>query len=266
MSTQLVHSSHDADTDVATVTLDDPDRYNPFSEELVADLQEVLDDLDQREPSCLVLEGNGPAFSAGGDIELMKRTIEGEQTPHERVRGIERQDPALLQLKKFPAPTVAKVDGPAAGAGANLAIACDIVLASESASVGFAFRNVGLNVDGGTSGLLPHIVGEKIAKELTFTGEQIDAERAHDLGLFNHVYPDDEFDERADEWVEEKLASGPTVALNYTKKLIDGGFKKSFEQAQEDEAVYQAACVPTDDHEEGVRAFLDGREPEFTGK
>jgi enoyl-CoA hydratase/carnithine racemase len=266
MSENLVQYDHDSSTDIVTITLNDPDRNNPFSQELVAQLQDALDEADRVDPRTLVLQGAGPAFSAGGDIELMKRTIEGEETPHDRVRGIERQDPALSQLKHFPAPTVAKVDGPAAGAGANLAIACDIVLASERSSIGFAFRNVGLNVDGGTSGLLPHIVGEKVAKELTFTGEQIDAERAKDLGLFNHVYPNDEFGERADEFVEEKLANGPTVAINYTKKLINGGFKKSFEQAQEDEAVYQAACVDTHDHEEGVRAFLEKREAEFEGR
>lgn len=93
-----------------------------------------------------MVEGAGPAFSAGGDIELIRDQIEGDETPHDRVRAIEQQDPALRALKTFPAPTVAKVDGPAAGAGANLAIVCDIILASERASIGFAFRNVGLSV------------------------------------------------------------------------------------------------------------------------
>jgi 2-(1,2-epoxy-1,2-dihydrophenyl)acetyl-CoA isomerase len=266
MTADMILLAHDEERGIATITLNDPDRNNPFSRQLVAELQDALNEAEALEPRCLVVEGAGPAFSAGGDIELMKETIEGDITPHERVRGIEQQDPALRDLKQFPAPTVAKVDGAAAGAGANLAIACDLVLASERASIGFAFRNVGLNVDGGTSGLLPHIVGEKLAKELTFTGEQISAARANDIGLFNRTYPTSEFDERADAFINEHLASGPTVALNYTKKLIDGGFKKSFEQAQEDEAVYQAACVDTHDHEEGVRGFLEKREPRFEGQ
>lgn len=266
MTDERVLFEHDADSGIATLTLNDPERYNPFSEELVADLKTALAAAEDREPRCLVVQGAGPAFSAGGDIDLMREQLSGDATPHDRVRAIERQDPALRTLKTFPAPTVARVDGPAAGAGANLAIACDLILASERASIGFAFRNVGLNVDGGTSGLLPHIVGEKVAKELVFTGEQIDAERARDLGLFNRVYPDEEFDARARAFVEEKIAAGPTVALNYSKKLVDDGFRKSFEQAQEDEAVYQAACVGTHDHEEGVRAFLDDREPSFEGE
>jgi 2-(1,2-epoxy-1,2-dihydrophenyl)acetyl-CoA isomerase len=266
MSEDLVLSEHDTDSGIVTITLNDPERNNPFSRGLVEQLQEELDRAFEIEPRCLVLEGAGPAFSAGGDVDLMKETIEGEQTPHERVRGIRSQDPAMRDLKNFPAPTVAKVDGAAAGAGANLAIACDLVLASERASIGFAFRNVGLNVDGGTSGLLPHIVGEKVAKELTFTGEQIDAQRAKDLNLFNRVYSAEKFDDRADAFIEEHLASGPTVALQYTKKLIDGGFEKSFEQAQEDEAIYQAACVDTHDHREGVRGFLEKRDVEFEGE
>jgi len=251
MTGKLVLLDYDSGSGIATVTLNDPERYNPFSEGLVEELKATLEAAEDRGPRCLVVQGAGPAFSAGGDIELMREQIEGNETPHDRVRAIERQDPALRDLKTFPAPTVAKIDGPAAGAGANLAIACDVILASESASIGFAFRNVGLNVDGGTSGLLPQIVGEKIAKELTFTGEQISAERAREYGLFNHVYPDDEFEDRTRTFVEENLASGPTVALTYTKKLIDDGFGKSFERAQEDEAVYRAARVDT--HEEGVR-------------
>lgn len=117
----------------------------------------------------------------------------------------------MAQLVTYPLPTVAKIDGPAVGAGANLALACDLQLASDRANIGFVFRNVGLSVDAGTSYLLPRLVGENVAKELVFTGEMLDAERAESLGLFNHVYAVEEFDEHADALIE-RITEGPTVA------------------------------------------------------
>ena len=130
---------------------------------------------------------------------------------------------------------------------------------------GFVFRQVGLSVDAGTSYLLPRLVGENVAKELVFTGEIFDAERAADLGLVNHVYPDDEFDERADEFVGE-IADGPTVALGQAKKLLGTGPEKSLRQALRDEANAQGLVFGSRDHEEGVEAFLEGREPSFEGE
>lgn len=256
---------YEDDTEIATVTLNEPDRYNPWSRPIVEGMKDALAEAEEMDPRCLVVQGAGDAFSAGGDIDLMERTIEEDIQPHDKVRMIENDNPAINGVFRFPAPTVAKVDGPAAGVGANLAIACDVILASDRSIVSFAFRNVGLNVDGGTSGLLPRIVGINIAKELTFTGEVVEAERAKELGIFNHVYPEAEFEERAREMVED-IASGPSVALRYTKDLINSANTKTLEQAQYDEAVAQAAVVKTDDHEAGVRAFLDDHDPEFTGE
>ena len=160
---------------------------------------------------------------------------------------------------------MAETDGPAVGAGANLAVACDVQVASASSVFGFVFRPVGLSVDAGTSYLHPRLVGENVAKELVFTGEVFDAELAADLGLVNHVYPDDEFDERADEFVGE-IAAGPTVALGQAKKLLGSGLEKSLRQALRDEANAQGLVFGSADHEGGVEAFLEGREPSFEGR
>lgn len=256
----------DIEDGIATITLNQPDRRNALSGEIIAGIDDALDDIEDSSARCLVVRGAGGAFSAGGDIDRMLDRIESDVPADERVRELERTTSATLaRVVTFPLPTVAKIDGPAVGAGGNLAIACDLQLASDRAVFGFVFRNVGLSIDAGTSYLLPRVVGENVAKELAFTGEIVDADRALDLGLVNHVYPQDEFDDRADELIE-RIATGPTVALRHTKRLIGEGLDKTVEQAMTDEAVAQGIVFETADHEEGVRAFLEDRDPEFEGR
>ncbi|MEE6210412.1 enoyl-CoA hydratase-related protein [Salarchaeum sp. III] len=253
---------------VATIRLDQPERRNALSREITAGLRDhlehVRDEVD--DARAVVVQGSGGAFSAGGDIAAMKERLNSDESLEEAVKTLERTtSETLALLVEFPLPTIAKVDGPAVGAGANLAIACDVQLATEDASIGFVFRQVGLSVDAGTSYLLPRVVGTNVAKELVYTGEIMGAERAHDLGLFNHVYGSDEFEAKADAMVE-RIASGPTAAFRHAKRLIDEGFEKTIDQAMTDEAVAQGVVFDTYDHEEGVRAFLEDREPEFEGR
>lgn len=256
----------DVERGVATLTLNRPDARNPLTTAVSAALRDHLDGLAERDDvRCVVLRGAGPAFSAGGDIRAMQERIEGDEPLDDAVHRLERTtSETIARLVTCPYPTVALVDGPAVGAGANLAIACDIQLASESASVGFVFRQVGLSVDAGTSYLLPRIVGENVAKELVFTGEIVDADRALDLGLLNHVYPDDDFENEAATFVE-RIADGPTVAFRHAKRLLREGLDKSLHSAMADEATAQGVVFETDDHREGVEAFLDGRDPDFKG-
>ncbi|NEU57765.1 enoyl-CoA hydratase/isomerase family protein [Halorussus sp. MSC15.2] len=251
---------------VATITLNRPDRRNALSEEISAGIRDALADIADADARCVVVEGAGGAFSAGGDIDAMRERFESDESIDEQVRRLERTtSETVARLATFPLPTIAKIDGAAFGAGANLAIACDVQLASDDATVGFGFRQVGLSIDAGTSYLLPRLVGENVAKELVFTGELLDAERALDLGLVNHVYPSEEFEERADAFVE-RVATGPTVALRHAKRLLGEGLDKSIDRAMSDEATAQGIVFGTDDHEEGVRAFLEDREPEFEGR
>ncbi|WP_247000073.1 enoyl-CoA hydratase-related protein [Halosolutus gelatinilyticus] len=250
----------------ATITLDQPDRRNALSREIGAGIVEALEEIEDSDARCIVVEGSGGAFSAGGDIEAMVEGIQEDVPIDDRVRTLERTTSrTIARLIEFPLPTIAIVDGPAVGAGANLALACDMQLATEDAAFGFVFRQVGLSVDAGTSYLLPRIVGENVAKELALTGEIVDADRAAELGLVNHVYADDEFDEKVDAFVE-RIVSGPPVAMRHTKRLVGEGLDKTVERAMTDEAVAQGIVFGTDDHEEGVAAFFDDRDPEYVGR
>ncbi|SNZ05312.1 Enoyl-CoA hydratase [Natronoarchaeum philippinense] len=256
----------DIDDGVATITLNRPDERNALSRPVAEGIRDALDDADAADARCVVLEGAGEAFSAGGDIEAMVEGIQGDLSVEERVRVVERSfNRTIERLAEFPLPTVALLDGAAIGAGASLAIACDLQLASEHCSIGFSFRAVGLSVDSGTSYFLPRIVGENVAKELVFTGEVVDADRAAELGLVNHVYPADEFDDRAADLVD-RIASGPTVALRHAKRLLGDGVEKSLSEALADEALAQGVAFDTDDHVEGVESFFEGRDAEFEGR
>ncbi len=256
----------DVEDGVATLTLNRPDDRNALSAELSAAVVDAVDEVeDDDEARCLVIEGAEGTFCAGGDVNAMVELMGGAAELHEAVERIQHETHRVIRrVAEFHLPTVAKVDGVAYGAGANLAIAADITLASADARLSFGFRQVGLGIDSGTSYLLPRQVGVSRAKELVFTGEMLDAEAAADLGLFNHVYEED-FDERAAEFIEP-IATGPTVALRHSKKLIEQGMDVSLKDALDNEAAAQAAVFATDDHEEGATAFMEGREPEFEGR
>lgn len=251
---------------VARITLNQPDRKNALSSAISDGLIEALDELEGSDARAIVIQGAGGAFCAGGDVERMVEGIEDDVPADERARALERSTTELFgRLVRFTIPTVAAIDGPAVGAGANLALACDVQLASDRAVFGFVFRQVGLSLDAGTSYLLPRVVGENVAKELALTGDIFGADRAEDIGLVNHVYPEDEFDEEVDAFLE-RIVSGPPIALRHANRLIGEGLEKSFEQALADEAYAQGIVFDTDDHEEGVRAFLEDRDPEFEGR
>lgn len=255
----------DVDDGIATVTLNRPEKRNALSNAVSLALEDALQEVAERDARCLVITGAGGAFSAGGDVDRMRRRVEEDRPIDEAIRNVEQRTAGVVgQVFDFPVPTVAKIEGPAVGAGAGLALACDIQLASETAVMGFVFRHVGLSCDAGTSYLLPRLVGVNTAKELVLTGEILDAEQALDLGLVNHVYPADEFDDRVDEFVST-VATGPTVALRHAMRLIDSSAGKPFHDALRDEAAAQGVALSTADHEEGVAAFVQDRDPAFEG-
>ncbi|PSQ20877.1 enoyl-CoA hydratase, partial [Halobacteriales archaeon QS_9_67_15] len=228
----------DVNDGIATVTLDNPDMRNAITSGVATDLIAAMDEIPD-EARCVVLTGAGPTFCAGGDIDAMVERSEGDDPAHERVqRIVEETAGAVRAVATCDLPTVAKIRGPAYGAGAALAVACDMLIASESASISFGFRQVGLNVDSGASHFLPRLVGENVAKELLFTGELVEAERATEIGLFNHVYDDEEFDEQVAA-TAERIAAGPTVALKQSKRLVEQGTTSSLDEAIENEAAAQ---------------------------
>lgn len=251
---------------VATLVLDDPSSRNALSREMVSELNSALDDVERRNLRCLEIRGSDGAFSAGGDIDKMVERFEGDVDIEQEIRELSRTTSRLIaRVATFPLPTVARLTGPAYGAGATLAIACDLQLARDNAVLAFAFERVGLTIDSGTSYLLPRLVGGNVAKHLVFTGKPVDAQEAADIGLVNSVYDEDEFDERVDELVA-RIADGPTVALRQDKRLLNEGFEKSIEQAAADEAIAQGIALQTADHSEGVEAFLEDRTPSFSGR
>ncbi|QLG63918.1 enoyl-CoA hydratase/isomerase family protein [Halorarum salinum] len=257
----------DVSDGVATVTLDRPETRNAMSPAVADGLRERMDAVSGREDvRCVVVTGAGGAFCAGGDVERMRERVDSDVPVGEHVEELRSSIGAgVASVATCELPTVAAIDGPAAGAGATLAIACDLQVATESSVVGFTFRQVGLTVDSGASHLLPRLVGTNTAKRLVLSGELIGAEEAADLGLFTHVVDDDRFEAEL-ESVVRPLAEGPTVALRHAKRLVEEGASTSYERALTNEAVAQGVVYDTRDHAEGVEAFLDGRDPDFEGR
>jgi enoyl-CoA hydratase/carnithine racemase len=249
---------------VATVTLDNPEQMNALSPGIVAGVERALGEIAEHDDArCVVVEGAGDAFCAGGDISGMGG---GDVSGHERAEAVtESATRVAYGLYDCDLPTVAKVDGYCVGAGMGVALSCDVVLASEDATFGLAFRNVGLSLDYGTSYLVTQAVGPYKAKELALTAEMLSGEEAEELGLVNHAYAPGEFDDKADAFVET-VAEGPTVALEYSLNNIDRAARRTVEEAIEAESQAQSFATQTRDHEEGVAAFAEDREPEFEGR
>lgn len=249
---------------VATITLNQPGSRNALSSAMSAAIVDAIDEVESEDDvRCLVVTGKEGTFCAGGDVNSMMELMSGAAEYHEAVQRIQRETNRVIRrIAEFDLPTVAKVDGTAYGAGANLAIATDVTVASPDAQISFGFRQVGLAIDTGTSYLLPREVGVSTAKELVYTGDLLDAEEAAELGLFNRVFED--FEAEADAFVD-RIASGPTVALRTSKHMIDQEHA-SLKDAQDNEAFAQGPVFATDDHEEGASAFMEGRDPEFQGQ
>lgn len=250
---------------VATVTLDRPDERNALSEPTAARLIERFETVADSDARCVLLRGAGSAFCAGGDVAAMVNGIDSDLPPTERVATVEAINDAVASVRNCRVPVVAAVDGAAFGAGAGLVLACDVQLASPDAKIGFGSRRLGLPVDAGVSYFLPRIVGPNKAKELVFTGELIDADRARELGLFTRLFERSDFEDGVSNLVTT-IAEGPTVALSEAKRLIDRGTGSTFEEAIDREAAAQGLAVTTDDHAEGTAAFIEQREPDFSGR
>lgn len=249
---------------VVTVTLNRPERKNAGNAQMWLELRtllsEVAHDADAR---ALVLTGAGGAFCSGADIADPTGVGGKPADPHlVRMRNFGE---VMLALHDLPKPTVAKVRGIAAGAGCSMALQCDLVVASDNARFSEIFSRRGLSLDGGSSWLLPRLVGLHKAKELAYFGDMLSGEQAAAMGLVNRVVPDDELDGFVDEWAR-RLAAGPPLALSMTKRLLHSGAVVSMGQAIEDEARSQTVNFATADTAEAMRAFAEKREPRFEGR
>jgi 2-(1,2-epoxy-1,2-dihydrophenyl)acetyl-CoA isomerase len=252
---------------LVTVTFNRPDRKNALNLDSWADLDRVLIEVWQNpDDRALLLTGAGGNFSSGADLSASREEVDAamirptESTLHE----MRRVNELTLRLKRLPKPTVAAVDGVAIGVAFGLAMACDLVVATDRAQFCAIFAKRGLTVDGGLSWSLPHIVGHRRAKQIALLAEMMPAREALEWGLVNKVVPSDELERAATEWAR-RLANGPTTALSLINRMIDASESLTFEQALEDEARSIHIVYTTDDLKEGMMAFIERREPRFTG-
>jgi enoyl-CoA hydratase/carnithine racemase len=252
------------DSGVVTVTLNRPERKNAGNGTMWRELHETaLEVAHNRDDRVLVVTGAGGAFCSGADIGDPKG-ISGDpdDPPLTRMRFFGSVIQALFDLPK---PTIAKVRGIAAGAGLSLALCCDLTVVSSTARLSEIFSRRGLSVDGGSSWLLPRLVGLHRAKELAYFAETLSAEEAVSLGLVNRLVAEDEIDAFVDDWAR-RLAAGPPLALSMTKKLLNNSTAVSMAQALEDEARCQTVNFATEDTREAMRAFAEKRDPNFLGR
>jgi 2-(1,2-epoxy-1,2-dihydrophenyl)acetyl-CoA isomerase len=251
---------------IATLTLNRPDRLNALGDTLREDLYDaVLKAAADPEVGVLVVTGAGRGFCSGGDVKSMsERDQAGAASPvNERFAPI--RDRVILAMRDCPKPIIAAVNGAAAGAGMNLALACDLRVASAAAKFSQAFSKRGLTPDWGGSYFLPRAVGMAKAAELLFTGDPIDATEALRLGIVNAVYSAETL--MTETWkLAVKIAAGPPVALALTKRALYHNQDVDLRAALEFETFIQGLARETEDYKEGVRAFVEKRAPVFRGR
>ncbi|KAF0250142.1 MAG: enoyl-CoA hydratase/isomerase family [bacterium] len=255
----------EVDENIAKIVLNRPEAMNALSTDLATELIEVFQDLATKDNiRAVILTATGRAFSAGGDVKQMS-TVLGEDAPAKFRLALDIYHRLILLMRQLPKPIIAAVNGVAAGAGFNLALACDVRIAAEAAKFSQAFIRIGLIPDFGGTFFLPRIVGLAKAMELMMTGELIDAEKAQQLGIVNLVVKGDELNATAG-FFAKQAAELPTVAIGRLKKLLDSSFTSSLSEQLELEAEMQMQSSCTADFAEGVRAFVEKRQPKFLGK
>ena len=249
---------------VARIILNRPDSLNAWNEEFGRDLAAALDRAREDDVRAVLITGAGRAFSSGADLSEQRAGSEGRTVPDLSVRLRELYNPIILAIRELPKPVVAAVNGPAAGIGCALALACDLIVATESSFFLLAFVNIGLVPDGGATATVPARIGAARAAEMGMLGERIPAPTALEWGLINRIVPGDDLDAAADTLVA-RLAGGPTIAFGRIKELLNRSLYPDFAGQLDAEAAAQAEQGPTADFIAGVLAFSEKRPPRFTG-
>ncbi len=247
---------------IAFITLNRPEKFNSFNREMALLLQAKLDECASlHEVRCVYITGAGRAFCAGQDIgELV-----GEDKIEIKQILSEHYNPIVKRIRNIARPVIAAVNGVAAGAGANIALCCDIVVASEAAAFIQAFSKIGLIPDSGGTFTLPRLIGWQKASALMMTGDKIPAAEAEKTGMVYKVFAADVFEEEAKK-IATNLAALPTKALAFTKHALNRSFANSWEEQLLLEDEYQQKAALTYDYNEGIKAFLEKRNAEFKGE
>lgn len=250
------------DGGVMTIRFDRPKVFNSFNEQMAKEVQQALDAArDDASVRCVVLTGEGKAFCAGQDLAEVMDENGPELTSIVR----EHYNPIIMRIRAIEKPVVAAVNGVAAGAGANIALACDICIATESASFIQAFSKIGLIPDSGGTWFLSRIVGFQKASALAMLGDKVSAEEAERLGMIYKWFADDAFENAVKE-ISVKLADMPTKGLGLTKRAFNLGLTNDLDNQLKVEEQLQTAAGQTYDYNEGVNAFLEKRKPNFKGE
>lgn len=244
----------------AFITLNRPDKFNAFNREMALDMQAALDACKKETVRAVYITGNGKAFCAGQDIS----ELVGEHRIEIKQILSEHYNPIVSRIRKLEKPVVAAVNGVAAGAGANIALCCDVVVASASASFIQAFSKIGLIPDSGGTFFLPRLVGWQKASALSMLGDKVSAADAEKMGMIYKVISDEQFGEETKKIVMT-LAQMPTRGLAYTKQLLNISLHSSWEDQLTEEDVFQQRAAQTEDYKEGINAFLEKRAPQFKG-
>ncbi|MBK9285163.1 MAG: enoyl-CoA hydratase/isomerase family protein [Sphingobacteriaceae bacterium] len=247
---------------VLFIRLNRPDKFNSFNRamslQLIGELEKAKKDPNVR---CVLISGEGKAFCAGQDLaEALDPNGPGIQKIVE-----EHYNPIILRIRNIEKPVIALVNGVAAGAGANIALACDIVLASKSASFIQAFSKIGLIPDSGGTFTLPRLIGMQLASALMITGDKLSAEAAKGFGMVYQIFEDAEAQDAALRFAEN-IAAMPTKAIGFTKRLLNQSYSNNLEQQLNAEGEIQVQAANTYDYNEGVKAFLEKRKPLFKGE
>jgi 2-(1,2-epoxy-1,2-dihydrophenyl)acetyl-CoA isomerase len=250
---------------VAILTLNRPQVMNAFNDDLIRELTNRLREAERDDAvGAVIITGAGRAFCAGQDLQARRAIFERGEVPHLGAGLRERYAPMIMRIRTMEKPVIAAVNGVAAGAGCGLALACDLRIAAEGASLIQSFARVGLALDSGSSFFLPRIVGLGRALEIAFTGDPVSATEAERIGLVNHVYPADELLIRTRE-LAERLANGATGALGLIKRDLNRALSVNLETALEYESYQQESAGKSADFREGVMAFIEKRPARFGG-
>jgi 2-(1,2-epoxy-1,2-dihydrophenyl)acetyl-CoA isomerase len=247
---------------IATITLNRPEKFNSFNREMALQLQQVLEQCEKDDAvRVMLITGSGKAFSAGQDLA---EVVDPEGPGMNRILS-EHYNPLVMKIRHSMKPIVAAVNGVAAGAGANLALCCDIVIATQSASFIQAFSKIGLIPDTGGTYFLPRLIGWQKASAIMLLGDKINATEAEKMGMIYKAFTDETFAEEAQK-IAITLAAMPTKALGFTKKALNNSMCDTLDEQLHNEDSLQQKAASTEDFKEGVQAFLEKRTPLYKGK
>ena len=251
------------ENNIAFITLNRPEVFNSFNRDMALSLQSILDDCESNNTvRAIVLTGNGKAFCAGQDL---KEVTSPELNPGFKKILEEHYNPIITRIRNIEKPIIGAINGVAAGAGANIALACDVVVAHEKVSFIQAFSLIGLIPDSAGTFFLPRLIGFQKASALAMLGDKIPADEAERLGMIYKVIPLETFEDEVNK-LAYKMANMPTKALGLIKKSLNQSLINNLDQQLALESKYQIEAAGTEDYAEGVAAFIEKRKPEFKGK